>query len=109
MFPLEKGEWAPTCDLRWVQGPVTAVAILTLPTLVAMARRTVRRSVLTKSRTAQVCGAKQGLGHASSPIAEQEAAIRLVASSSSHLFLKRRCAALAAEAVRLPTDDLCHR
>jgi hypothetical protein len=44
---------------------------------VAMARRSVRRSVRTRSRTEQVCGAKQRQDHAVSPIAKQEATIWL--------------------------------
>ena len=40
--------------------------------LVAMARRTVRRSVRTKSKTDQVCGAKPATGDAVSPSLEQE-------------------------------------
>jgi len=50
-FFLKEGERAASCDLRWMQGLIAAVAL-------AMARRTVRRSVQTTSRTDQVCGAK---------------------------------------------------
>src|SRR4026208_1366335 len=44
----------------------------------AMARRNVRRSVWTKSRTDQVCGAKQRQGHAVYPALEQKAAIHFL-------------------------------
>ena len=62
--------WSPpvTCD---------GCRNLSLRSLGAMARRSVRRSVQTTSRTDQVCGAKQRQGAAASPIAEQEAIIRL--------------------------------
>src|SRR6185503_5832040 len=48
-----------------MHGPVVVVAH-------AMARRNVRRSVRTKSRTDQVCGAKQRQGRAVYPALEQE-------------------------------------
>jgi len=67
---LLKAGWsnAATCD---------GCRVLSLRSPQAMARRSVRRSVRTRSRTEQVCGAKQRQDHAVSPIAKQEATIWL--------------------------------
>src|SRR5690349_17635370 len=46
----------------------------------AMARRSVRRFVRTKSRTDQVCGAKKRYGHAVYPQLEQETTIHILLS-----------------------------
>jgi hypothetical protein len=67
---FSKGGWPliATCD---------GCRPLSLRSPQAMARRIVRRSVRTKSRTDQVGGAKQRRGYGVLPIVEQEAAIHL--------------------------------
>ena len=70
LFTFYGSGWRRFRDLRWMHGPVVEVAQ-------AMARRNVRRSVWTKSRTDQVCGSKQRQGRAVYPALEQKATIRL--------------------------------
>ena len=65
LVPSPRRRSIASCDLR---GCMT----LSLRSPSAMARRTVRRSVRTKSKTDQVCGAKPATGHAVSPSLEQE-------------------------------------
>jgi len=56
----------------------------------AMARRNVRRSVRTKSRTDQVCGAKQRQGRAVYPALEQKATIHFLYPFLPCAFGKQR-------------------
>ena len=70
VLPHLEGGWSPpaTCE---------GCMAVSLRSPLVMARRNVRSSVRTQSRTEQVCGAKQRFGHAVSPLAGAEATIYL--------------------------------